>query len=154
MKEQLLSIGSKILNIIFELLLSLFYLFCFVCIIGGAFYFYSRQVRQQKLILKIEKSITIQDVGDKISLPVKSDIDINKLVCNVENEDVVIINQDGKIVAMGEGTTVVTIYTNDNKKTQTILVSVGHEAIEKVKNEDYVDDLLAKAKEKQKETNN
>lgn len=153
MKEKILSVLHGIINIILELLLSLFYLCCFICIIAGAFYIYSNHIKQPKLILKVEKSLSIQDIGDKISLPVKDDININQLIYDIEDKNIVLINEEGKIIAKSEGITVVTISTNDNKKTQTILIGVGDAAAEQLKDEDYVDNLLTEAKENQKETN-
>ncbi len=145
MRSKLSDIGSKIMIVLINLLLPLFYLLCFICIIGAGFYYYNKQMSQKKMILKIEKRLTLKEIGDVATIPIKSNIDSSKLIYTVQDENVAIVREDNTVVAKGEGITILTVKTDDNSKQQSIVISVGEEAINKTNDDDYVDDIIAEA---------
>ena len=129
-------------EIIISAILPLFYLFCIVCIVGAVFYFHAKNIEQQQMILEIEKRLTLNSTGDVTTLPVKDNIDSSKLTYTVQDENVAVVHDDGTVVAVGEGTTAVTVETDDNSKLQTIVVSVGKEAINETKSNKQVDNII------------
>lgn len=102
------------------------------------------------MILKIERRVTLKEIGDVATIPLKDNVDSSKLTYTVQDENIAIVNDDGEIVAKGEGITVITIKTDDNKQ-QSIVVSVGQEAIDKTNDNDYVDSIIAEAEKVQNE---
>ena len=140
-------------NAIANAFLPLFYIFAIVCIVYSGYYFYNKELEQQQMILDIEKRLTLQETGSVVQLPIKNNIDKEKLNYTVANEDVAIIHDDGTVVAVGEGTTSVTIRTDDDEKQQTILISVGQEAIEETDDEEYVDGIIEEIKQEEEQEN-
>ncbi len=149
MKSKLSETLSKIMTFIVNLLLPMFYLFCIICLIGGGLYYYNKQLDQKKMILKIERRITLKEIGDVAIIPLKDNVDSSKLTYTVKDENIAIVNDDGKIVAKGEGITVMTVKSDDNKQ-QSIVVSVGQKAIDKTNDNDYVDNIIAEAEKNTK----
>ncbi len=146
MKSKLSNIGSKIMGTLMDILLPLFYLFCFICIIGGGLYYYNKQIEQQQMILDIEKRITMSQPGTAISLPVKKELEASKLNYTVQDDDIAVVQDDGTLVGVDEGSTTVTIETEDKSKSQTIVVSVGKDAIDETEDKGVINDMITDGK--------
>lgn len=115
---------------ILDKMLPFFYIFCLLILIGGGYYFYKDNLKNKNMLLTIEEKLDIETVGDNIQLELKNHEEVEYIV---ENEAVVKINSDGKLEAIGEGSSEVIVINKDNNKKQTITVNVGKTAIENYK---------------------
>ena len=80
----------------------------------------------QKLTIEAEKE-TLTKIGESTELKVKiepENADLQKLIWKSHNEKVAIINENGKVTAVGNGTAEITVTTEDGKITASIMITV------------------------------
>ena len=83
-------------------------------------------VKIQKLTIEAEKE-TLTKIGESTELKVKiepENADLQKLIWKSHNEKVVIVNENGKVTAVGNGTAEITVTTKDGKITASIMITV------------------------------
>ena len=83
-------------------------------------------VEIQKLTIEAEKEI-LTKIGESTELKVKiepENADLQKLVWKSHNEKVAIVNENGKVTAVGNGTAEITVTTKDGKITASIMITV------------------------------
>ena len=80
----------------------------------------------QKLTIEAEKE-TLTKIGESTELKVKiepENADLQKLIWKSDNEKVAIVNENGKVTAVGNGTAEITVTTEDGKITASIMITV------------------------------
>ena len=80
----------------------------------------------QKLTIEAEKE-TLTKIGESTELKVKiepENADLQKLIWKSHNEKVAIVNENGKVTAVGNGTAEITVTTEDGKITASIMITV------------------------------
>ena len=83
-------------------------------------------VEIQKLTIEAEKEI-LTKIGESTELKVKiepENADLQKLIWKSHNEKVAIVNENGKVTAVGNGTAEITVTTEDGKITASIMITV------------------------------
>lgn len=83
-------------------------------------------VEIQKLTIEAEKE-TLTKIGESTELKVKiepENADLQKLIWKSDNEKVAIVNENGKVTAVGNGTAEITVTTEDGKITASIMITV------------------------------
>ena len=83
-------------------------------------------VEIQKLTIEAEKE-TLTKIGESTELKVKiepENADLQKLIWKSHNEKVAIVNENGKVTAVGNGTAEITVTTKDGKITASIMITV------------------------------
>lgn len=83
-------------------------------------------VEIQKLTIEAEKEI-LTKIGESTELKVKiepENADLQKLIWKSDNEKVAIVNENGKVTAVGNGTAEITVTTEDGKITASIMITV------------------------------
>ena len=83
-------------------------------------------VEIQKLTIEAEKE-TLTKIGESTELKVKiepENADLQKLIWKSHNEKVAIVNENGKVTAVGNGTAEITVTTEDGKITASIMITV------------------------------
>ena len=83
-------------------------------------------VEIQKLTIEAEKE-TLTKIGEYTELKVKiepENADLQKLIWKSHNEKVAIVNENGKVTAVGNGTAEITVTTKDGKITASIMITV------------------------------
>lgn len=83
-------------------------------------------VEIQKLTIEAEKE-TLTKIGESTELKVKiepKNADLQKLIWKSHNEKVAIVNENGKVTAVGNGTAEITVTTKDGKITASIMITV------------------------------
>lgn len=83
-------------------------------------------VEIQKLTIEAEKE-TLTKIGESTELKVKiepENADLQKLIWKSDNEKVAIVNENGKVTAVGNGTVEITVTTEDGKITASIMITV------------------------------
>ena len=116
------------------------YAFCLVFTVTFVVNYYKEEKTR---LLNIEKSLGIEKVGTKVKLELNDKNKDEDVIYEVKDSSVVKVNEKGELISVGEGTTTVTVTNKEKTKSQTIVVSVGKEAIDKVnKDKDKVDELI------------
>ena len=83
-------------------------------------------VEIQKLTIEAEKE-TLTKIGESTELKVKiepENADLQKLIWKSHNEKIAIVNENGKVTAVGNGTAEITVTTEDGKITASIMITV------------------------------
>ena len=83
-------------------------------------------VEIQKLTIEAEKE-TLTKIGESTELKVKiepENADLQKLIWKSHNEKIAIVNENGKVTAVGSGTAEITVTTEDGKITASIMITV------------------------------
>ena len=83
-------------------------------------------VEIQKLTIEAEKE-TLTKIGESTELKVKiepENADLQKLIWKSHNEKIAIVNENGKVTAVGNGTAEITVTTKDGKITASIMITV------------------------------
>lgn len=83
-------------------------------------------VEIQKLTIEAEKE-TLTKIGESTELKVKiepENADLQKLIWKSHNEKVAIVNENGKVTAVENGTAEITVTTEDGKITASIMITV------------------------------
>lgn len=83
-------------------------------------------VEIQKLTIEAEKE-NLTKIGESTELKVKiepENADLQKLIWKSHNEKVAIVNENGKVTAVGNGTAEITVTTKDGKITASIMITV------------------------------
>ena len=83
-------------------------------------------VEIQKLTIEAEKE-TLTKIGESTELKVKiepENADLQKLIWKSHNEKIAIVNGNGKVTAVGNGTAEITVTTEDGKITASIMITV------------------------------
>ena len=83
-------------------------------------------VKIQKLTIEAEKE-NLTKIGESTELKVKiepENADLQKLIWKSHNEKIAIVNENGKVTAVGNGTAEITVTTEDGKITASIMITV------------------------------
>ncbi len=108
--------------------LFLFYLFAGVAVCGAGYYFYHSFIATDEAeILALKERISMASVGDTIKLQVTEQQQENNLHFDVGDNNVVTINQNNELVAVGMGKANI-VATSEDGTTQVVTVYVGGKA--------------------------
>ena len=83
-------------------------------------------VEIEKISIEAEKE-TLTKLGESTGLKVKiepENADVQKLIWKSENEMIVAVDENGKVTAIGNGTAIITVTTEDGKNTASITITV------------------------------
>ena len=83
-------------------------------------------VEIEKISIEAEKE-TLTKLGESTGLKVKiepENADAQKLIWKSENEMIVAVDENGKVTAIGNGTAIITVTTEDGKNTASITITV------------------------------
>lgn len=83
-------------------------------------------VEIEKISIEAEKE-TLTKLGESTGLKVKiepENADAQKLIWKSENEMIVAVDENGKVTAIGHGTAIITVTTEDGKNTASITITV------------------------------
>ena len=122
----------KIMNKFF---LPCFYTFCVIGIIIAGFNFINVKEEQKKQLLTIEKNLNIESTNEKVQLLLNDENKDADVIYISSDEDIVRVDENGNLIAVGEGHATVTVKTKDKKYAQSLIVNVGQDAIDEYEKE-------------------
>lgn len=122
----------KLMNKFF---LPCFYTFCVIGIIIAGFNFINVKEEQKKQLLTIEKNLNIESTNAKVQLLLNDENKDADVIYISSDEDIVKVDANGNLIAVGEGHATVTVKTKDKKYAQSLIVNVGKDAIDEYEKE-------------------
>mgnify|MGYP000050781286 FL=1 len=112
-----------------KIFLPVFYCFCLIGIIVAGFSLANVREEQKAQLLTIEKSLNVASANDEVQLELNDEHKDEKVVYISSDEDIVRVDEYGKLEAIGEGSATVTVKTKNRKYVQSFVVNVGELAI-------------------------
>lgn len=120
-----------------------FYLIGILGVIISGVDYYNEIQKEKARLLKINNILEVEEIGEQVKLELNSQNKNQDVVFEVDNPNVVDVNENGDLLSVGEGITTITVTNTDITKTQTFVVGVGDEAINKLKdNKEKIEQLI------------
>lgn len=108
-----------------KIFLPVFYCFCVVGIIVAGFNLADVRKEQKEQLLTIEKSLNVSNTNEEVQLELNEEHKNEKVVYISSDEDIVKVDEYGKLKTISEGSATVTVKTKNKKYVQSIEVNVG-----------------------------
>lgn len=108
-----------------KIFLPVFYCFCVVGIIVAGFNLADVRKEQKEQLLTIEKSLNVSTTNEEVQLELNEEHKNEKVVYISSDEDIVKVDEYGKLKTISEGSATVTVKTKNKKYVQSIEVNVG-----------------------------
>lgn len=108
-----------------KIFLPIFYCFCVIGIIVAGFNLVNVREEQKEQLLTIEKSLNVAATNEEVQLELNDEHKNEKVVYISSDEDIVKVDEYGKLKTVSEGSATVTVKTQNKKYVQSIEVNVG-----------------------------
>lgn len=106
-----------------------FYSLCIIGIVIAGIFFLNVKNQQEEALLAYERNINIKNTNETLQLELNENINSENLIYKSSDENIIIVDETGKLVTIGEGSAILTVTTIDQEKEQTLTVNVGQKAI-------------------------
>lgn len=131
----IIKLGSDDMHIAMDkVFLPVFYSFCVIGIIVAGFCLANVREEQKEQLLTIEKSLNMATPNEEVQLELNEEHKNDKVVYISSDEDIVKVDEYGRLESISEGSATVTVKTKNKKYVQSFVVNVGDLAIEEYGN--------------------